>query len=72
MKKITILMSLFLVALTSCSNPRPTLSDDDDRRDDRHDDRRDRDDDDRDDDDDDHHWWGQKLHGSQLRDHVLR
>ncbi len=56
MKKITILMSLFLIALSSCSNPRPTLSDDD-RRDDRHDDRRhDRDDDDRDD-DDRRHWW---------------
>ena len=47
-------MSLFLVALSSCSNPRPTLSDD--NHNDRHDDRRhDRDDDDRD--DDDRHWW---------------
>ena len=55
MKKITILMSLFLIALSSCSktpDPRPTLSDED-RHDDRDDDRRhDRDDDYRDDDDD--------------------
>ena len=50
MKKLTILMSLFLVALSSCSNSRPTLSDD--GRDDRYNDRRyDRDDEDRDDDD---------------------
>jgi hypothetical protein len=67
MKKITILMSLFLVALSSCSNSRPTLSDD--GRDDRYNDRRyNRDDDDRDDDDDrrryrddedyyHRHWW---------------
>ena len=58
MKKITMLMSLFLVALTSCSNPSPKLSDDYDRRD-REDDRRDREDDrrDREDDDDRRHWW---------------
>lgn len=54
MKKTTFLMSLFLVAMSSCSmppDPRINLSDD------RHDDRRhDRDDHDRDD-DDDRHWW---------------
>ena len=63
MKKITILMSLFLIALSSCSKPRPTLSDDDrrddrydNRRNDRYDERRDRGDDNRDNSDDDRYY----------------
>ncbi len=50
MKKLSLLMCLFLVALSSCG--KPTLSDDDRDRDGYHHRRHDHDDD-----DDDHHWY---------------